>query len=891
MNITLIEQGVKQVLLTSTPENFIFDLLLAYGKPKTSITRLAATGAMSYNLAKKQPGVVLWKGVVCYVRAQPGRAADAVAEYRDLPAILKHRPRLVVSTDFDRVVALDTKLGEQIDISYIELPNHFTFFLPWAGMEKSQHASDSPADVKAAEKMAKLYDIIAQDNYDPENPPDAESIHNLNVFLSRLLFCFFAEDTEIFASKLFCRSVEEHTSKDGSDLESYLKALFLVLNTEDRNGVPAYLQPFPYVNGGLFAEDRPVPKFSARSRDLLIKCGFDLNWSEINPDIFGSMIQAVVDVEQRSSMGMHYTNVANIMKVIDPLFLHDLKVELEGSRRSEKRLRDLLQRLPTINVFDPACGSGNFLIIAYKEIRRLEMEVLAQLQELTGQEDFGLSAIQLSQFYGIELDDFAHEVALLSMWLAEHQMNQAFLARFGRAAPPLPLKPSGNIVCDNATAVEWSTICPHDANKLIFVIGNPPYLGARNQDEDQKRDLCEVFDGHPDYKDSDYVAVWILKASDYIKGTSAKFAFVSTSSICQGEQVSYIWPRVLARGLEIEFAHQPFKWSNRAKKNAGVSCVVVGVRRVSKGPKFLFNLDTRATVANISPYLIPGTDTCVARTSEITSGLPRMMIGSMARGKDLIMDEDAKDEIVRAYPKSKELFKRLTGTDEFIKGEFRWCLWIEDEQLSLAMSVPPVRRRIEAVRKFREDSKAKTTNEYARIPHKFAQRCYEDRASIIVPATSSERREYIPIGYLEPGVVITNSANAIYDASTFVFGLVSSRIHIVWVRSIGGQLESRLRYAAEICYNTFPVPKYTAAQKRAIEVAALAVLDRREQYPDMSIEELYDPDTMPVDLRAAHVTLDEAVDKIFRPRAFSSDEDRLELLLALYEKTLETANA
>lgn len=891
MNITLIEQGVKQVLLTSTPEDFIFDLLLAYGKPKTSITRLAATGAMSYNLAKKQPGVVLWKGVVCYVRAQPGYAAAAVKEYRSLPAILKHKPRFIVSTDFDRVVALDTKLGEQIDISYIELPKHFTFFLPWAGMEKSQHASDSPADVKAAEKMAKLYDIIAEDNYDPANPPNAESIHNLNVFLSRLLFCFFAEDTDIFPSKLFCRSVEEHTSKDGSDLEDYLKALFLVLNTKDRDEVPPYLQEFPYVNGGLFAEERPVPKFSARSRDLLIKCGFDLNWSEINPDIFGSMIQAVIDVEQRSSMGMHYTSVQNIMKVIDPLFLYDLKVELEGSRRSEKRLRDLLQRLPNIRVFDPACGSGNFLIIAYKELRRLEMEVLAQLQELTGQEDFGLSAIQLAQFYGIELDDFAHEVALLSMWLAEHQMNQAFLARFGRCAPPLPLKPSGNIVCDNAARVDWATVCPHDAQKSIFLIGNPPYLGARNQDEDQKQDLRDVFDGHPDYKDSDYVAAWILKASDYIAGTSAKFAFVTTSSVCQGEQVAYIWPRVLAHGLEIEFAHQPFKWSNRAKKNAGVSCVVVGVRRVSKAPKFIFNADTRATVANISPYLIPGTDTCVARTSEIISGLPKMMIGSMARGKDLIMYEDAKDDIVRAYPQSEELFKRLTGTDEFIKGEFRWCLWIEDEQLPLAMSIPPVKRRIDAVRKFREDSKAKTTNEYAKIPHKFAQRCYEERPSIVVPATSSERREYIPIGYLEPGVVITNSANAIYDASTFVFGLVSSRIHIVWVRSIGGQLESRLRYAPEICYNTFPVPKYTSVQKRAVEVAALAVLDRREQYPDMSIEDLYDPDTMPVDLRAAHVALDQAVDKIFRSRPFTSDEDRLELLLALYEKTLETADA
>lgn len=891
MNITLIEQGVKQVLLTSAPEDFIFDLLLAYGKPKTSITRLAATGAMSYNLAKKQPGVVLWKGVVCYVRAQPGYAAAAVEEYRSLPAILKHKPRFVVSTDFDRVVAFDTKLGEQIDIFYIELPKHFTFFLPWAGMEKSQHASDSPADVKAAEKMAKLYDIIAEDNYDPASPPNAESVHNLNVFLSRLLFCFFAEDTEIFASKLFCRSVEEHTSKDGSDLEAYLKALFLALNTKDRDEVPTYLRDFPYVNGGLFAEDRPVPKLSARSRDLLIKCGFDLNWSEINPDIFGSMIQAVVDVEQRSSMGMHYTSVQNIMKVIDPLFLYDLKVELESSRRSERRLRDLLQRLPNMRVFDPACGSGNFLIIAYKEIRRLEMEVLAQLQDLTAQEDFGLSAIQLSQFYGIELDDFAHEVALLSMWLAEHQMNQAFLARFGRCAPPLPLKPSGNIICNNAARVDWATVCPHDAQKSTFLIGNPPYLGARNQDEGQKLDLSAAFDGHPDYKDSDYVAVWILKAAKYIQGTDIRFAFVTTSSVCQGEQVSYIWPRVLARGLEIEFAHQPFKWTNRAKKNAGVSCVVVGVRRVSKGPKFIFNADTRASVANISPYLIRGSDTCVARTSEISSDLPKMKLGNMARGKDLIMHADVRDEIVHAYPQAEALFKPLLGTDEFVTSKPRWCLWIEDDQLALANSIAPIRKRIEAIRTFREKSTAKTTNEYAKIPHKFAQRCHENRPSILVPKTSSERREYIPIGFLDAGIVISDAAFAIYEASPLVFGILCSRIHGMWVRSIGGQLESRLRYSAEICYNTFPLPKRTSIQKKAIEVAALRVLDRREQHSDMTVEELYDPDTMPPDLKAAHVALDEAVDRIYRARPFSSDEDRLELLLALYEKTLETADA
>jgi hypothetical protein len=512
------------------------------------------------------------------------------------------------------------------------------------------------------------------------------------------------------------------------------------------------------------------------------------------------------------------------------------------------------------------------------------MEIMNALALLTKQANFGLSGIQLSQFYGIELDDFAHEIAILSLWLAEHQMNLAFMKRFGRQAPTLPLKPSGNIHCENALTIDWKAVCPNN-ERTVYVLGNPPYLGARNQSEQQKAELSAVFDGHEDYKDSDYVSAWVLKGAAYIQGTESKFAFVTTNSICQGEQVFYIWPRIFALGLEIDFAHQSFKWSNRAKKNAGVTCVIVGVRQTSKKPKRLFNGDTVATVANIGPYLTAGTNVCVARTSECLSGLPEMMNGSMARdGGNLIMSAEQKDEILKHYPQARPLLKKLTGTNEFIKGEFRWCLWIEDEQLELAKSIPPVNTRIEAVRKFRTNSKAKTTNQYAKISHKFAQRCYREHTSIVIPYTTSERREYVPMGYLEPGVVITNLANAIYDASPFLFGLISSKIHMVWVRSIGGQLETRVRYSAEICYNTFPVPQISPLQKKSIEAAAMGVLSAREQHADMSIEELYDPDTMPTELREAHTVLDGVVDKVYRSKGFASDEDRLELLLTMYEE-------
>lgn len=884
MTIAQIAENVRQVLLTSTQQDFIYDLLSAYNKPKASITRLRSPGTGSYNQSKNA-NEVLWKNTVYYIASGKADLRGKLRAAQNNAQVQRNKPRFLIATDFDNILAIDTKSEEVLEIPFLELQTNFGFFLPWANFEKAIQVPDNPADVKAAEKMAKLFDMIKLDN--PAADPAAN--HNLNVFLSRLLFCFFAEDTEIFQKNLFTDRIQAQTSADGSDLSEYLATLFKTLNTPETEERPSYLADFPYVNGGLFANELPIPTFSRRSRSVLIECGAELNWSEINPDIFGSMIQAVVDTEQRSNMGMHYTSSQNIMKVIGPLFLSELYEEFERSKASSKRLNELLIRLSNIKVFDPACGSGNFLIIAYKELRKLEMEVFKQLAAINRQGDLRMSGIRLSQFYGIELDDFAHEVALLSLWLAEHQMNLVFRDSFGRTDPTLPLKPSGNIVCDNAARLEWRTVCDNRTEAPVYILGNPPYLGARNQSPEQKEDLRLVFEDHEDYKDSDYISTWILKAAKYISGQNSTFAFVSTNSICQGEQVSYIWPRVWECGLEIGFAHQSFKWSNSAKKNAGVTCVIVGVRNSSSQPKFLFVDDTKASVSNISPYLTAGSNICVARTSEILANdLPVMMIGSMARGKQLIMVESEKDAIVEAFPEARPLLKRLTGTDEFISGVFRWCMWIEDEQLELARSIPPIAKRIDAIYDFRIKSKAKTTNQYARIPHKFAQRNYKNQHSIVVPATSSERREYIPVGYLEPGVVITNSANAIYDASPFVFGVVSSRMHIAWVRSIGGQLETRLRYAPEIVYNTFPLPQVPDDQRRTVSDASLAVLAAREQYPDKNIEFLYDPDTMPLQLKEAHARLDREVDRCFRAKAFESDQDRLDFLFKLYEQMTET---
>lgn len=887
MNISQVEEKVKALVGNIDQAEFLFNLLDCYGKPKASITRLKMTGKGGYNLSK-QADEVLWKKQVYFKATESDQLLSVIDEMKHAESVTKHQPRFIIAINSTHLLAIDTKTQDTLDIPIAELNKKFDFFLPWAGLEKAQAQSENPADVKAAEKMAKLFDLLRDNNA----ANTAQEIHAQNVFLSRILFCYFAEDTGIFEPKLFTNHVASHTTEDGADLDDYLRKVFDVMDLEHRKGLPAYLTDFPYVNGGLFADKLAVPKFNKKSRAMLIECGSDLNWSEINPDIFGSMIQAVVDPSQRGNMGMHYTSVPNIMKVIEPLFLNELKEEFEKHYDSKAKLEQLLLRLEHLKIFDPACGSGNFLIIAYKELRQLEMAIFKRLQELSKDGIFPLSRIKLSQFYGIELDDFAHEVAILSLWLAEHQMNQKFKAIFGHCNPALPLKSSGNVIAKNAIQVDWEEFIAAKAENEVYLLGNPPYLGARNQELEQKADLAMVFEDHEEFKDSDYVCCWFIKAANYIAGKNAKYAFVATNSICQGEQVAYLWPRILGYGLEVDFAYTSFKWSNFAKNNAGVTCVIVGVRNIADKAKLLFNQDSYKIVKNINPYLIEGKNVFVRRTSDVLSNFPSMVIGCMARdGGNLILKPEERNSIVQDYPKSKPLFRKLYGTQEFIDGNPRECLWIEDEQLDLARSIPPIKARIDACYDFRVKSKAKTTNGYAKIAHKFAQRVQIKGGSIIVPATSSERREYIPIGYLDANVVITNSANVIYKQDSVLFGIVASKLHILWVRTVGGQLETRLRYSAEICYNTFPFPEINEKKKQLVSEKAMAIIAIREAYPEFSIEDLYDPDTMPADLKMAHQELDAVVEQCYQIKPFYSDTERMECLFKLYEKMMEAEHA
>jgi type I restriction-modification system DNA methylase subunit len=870
MNIAQIEENLQTLIKSFTKETFIFDLLLAYGSPKASISRLQNG---NLNLSKID-GEISWKKKVFF---KPVENADLHNEVTELAKQLKHEQRFAIVTDYKTLLAIDTKTQDKLDIELNELPKHFDFFLPWAGMEKAQHANENPADVKAAGKMAKLFDEIKKDN--PDNSP--EFIHGMNVFLSRLLFCFFAEDTNIFADGQFTNAIDSHTQTDGSDLHTYLNKLFEVLNTpeKERKDLATYLQAFPYVNGGLFRPPFQTPNFSRRSRQAIIDSG-ELQWKEINPDIFGSMFQAVVSVDQRGNLGQHYTSVPNIMKVIEPLFLNELYEAFEKAKGDKKKLNDLLLRISKIKIFDPACGSGNFLIIAYKELRKLEMKILKELGILA------FSNITLNNFYGIEIDDFAHEIAQLSLWLAEHQMNVEFFNQFGRTNPTLPLREAGHIIQGNACRLDWEQVCPKQEGDEIYVLGNPPYLGGKSQTKEQKEDMAITFNGIKNYKELDYIACWFLKAAKYINRKSC-FAFVSTSSINQGAQVIQLWPLIFNLNLEIYFAYLPFLWSNNAKSNAGVSVTIIGIQIKTEQKKILISKDLKSYVNNINAYLTSGDDLIVTQRLNSLSGLPQMITGnSPYENNNLRFDSTEKEIIINQYPQASVLIKKTLGADEYLNNIEKWCFWITDEMKDFALSIPLISERIEKTRQFRLTG-GDVARGIANRPHQFRYTHTAKNNQIIIPIVSSERREYIPIGYIGNDAIIISSAAAIYDTEPYVFSIISSKIHNCWVRINAGKLENRLRYLSALCWNTFPFPKISDVQKQELTQCALRILEVRENYTEKTIAQLYDPDKMPEGLREAHRLNDLAVERCYRSKPFESDEERLEYLFKLYEQMIE----
>jgi hypothetical protein len=881
MKSTEIKTNVQNVIDNSSKEEFIYDLLIAYGISKTSVTRLKKG---DYNFAKAD-GEILYKKKIFFKVEATDKLLSSIEEISKDEQILKHKPRFIILTDYKQIVAKDLKVNKlPLDIKLKELPNYFDFFLPLAGSEIYNAKNDDEADRNASYKMADLYDLLIEEN--PHIYNSKASIHNLNIFLSRLLFCFFSEDTEIFEENIFTNTLAQHTAENGKDTHTFLDNLFDRLNDKKTDRYPDYLAKFPYVNGGLFNDSISSPVFTTKARKTLIDLG-ELQWKDINPDIFGSMIQAVVIPEYRSDLGMHYTSVENILKLIKPLFLDELYEVFENAS-TINQLRTLIKRISKIKFFDPACGSGNFLIITYKEIRLLEIKILEKIIDLSPNPTLEFTQIQLSQFYGIEIDDFAHEMAILSLWLAEHQMNRVFedtLFDFGRSNPILPLKEAGQITHANATRTNWKEACPITKTDEVYIIGNPPYLGYGKQDKNQKEDMKIVFSSIKNYKKLDYIACWFYKATQYIISTKGKYAFVTTNSITQGEQIGLLWPLILNKEQEIEFAHQSFKWTNNAKGNAGVSVVIIGIRNNEIADKYLYNQNLKQSVKNISPYLTDTKNIIATKRTKPISSLPIMMKGSQPTdGGNLLLSQKEKDDLIYVCSSVKQIIKPFIGTKEFIDNIKKYCLWFDDEDLETLNNCEEIKKRLDSVTVMRLNSTKSATNKLASSPHRFGEIRYFKKEVIIVPIITSVRRNYIPCGILDKNNIVSNTAQAVYDFEPYIFGLISSKMMVVWVKAVGGKFKTDYIFSSSICYNTFPFPEISNKQKENLNLYVFAILDERAKHPSKTMGQMYNPDTMPKGLLKAHQELDTAIEQCYRLQPFKNNTERLEYLFKQYEE-------
>lgn len=874
----------------SYDRELIFDLLLAYGRSPGNLTRLRSGSASSLNVASDPTTEVAQKSVFYFKEFSNLSEAELIGAIETLsvqPAVVRFKTRFVIVTDYRLFLAKDIATGETLIIDIRDIAHHFTFFLPLAGMEKAQYTSESHADVKAAERMAKLFDELLKEN--PEATQTLQGRHSLNLFFTRLLFCFFAEDTSIFAEGQFTKAVSNLTLADGSDLHEFLGELFIALDTDSTADKPKRFADFPYVNGRLFTvkSGQTVPVFSKKARDLLVESG-KLQWGQINPDIFGSMFQAIVTPDQRADLGQHYTSVPNILKTIEPLFLDALKEEFDVGFDKEKKLEALLERIAHIRVFDPACGSGNFLTIAYKELRKLEHAILERLTEISPKHQllYAESRINVENFYGIELDDFAVEVAILSLWIAKHQMNQEFKQKFRIEIPLIPLNETGQVKRGNAVRIDWQAICPNDGRSEIYLIGNPPYAGARAQSKDQKADYEYAFGTRPYNKNLDYIALWFFLGAEYIRGTRAQLSFVTTNSVSQGEHVGLMFPMLWDMQLEIGYAYTSFKWENNARGSAGVTVAVINLRNLSSEKKFLFTGGISWEAKNINGYLADAENTYVTRrTKPLSIQLPPMTFGNMPRdGGNLLLTQSEKDELCKDFPRAARFIRRLYGSREFINDVARYCLWISANEADDAMAIPPIKARVERVREFRAHSQDEGAAQSAATPWSFREQKMGLHRALIVPGVSSERRAYIPMGFLGTDSVISNSAFAVYDAEPWVMALLASRMHMVWTRAVGGKLKTDYRYSNTIVYNNFPVPPLSKDLRAALSNKAMRVLDVREYHPEKTLAELYDPDLTPDNLRIAHDELDLAVDAAYRKARFESDEERLSHLFERYTK-------
>jgi hypothetical protein len=905
MNAVEIEEAVSELARQPFhPGEFPYAFLTAFGNKATTIKRLRTGNTNASDVS----GGVLQRNHIHMAVCPDGMVSKTIVALRESSKTASAKAKFVLATDGVSLEAEDLIGGEAITCVYADFAKHFGFFLPLAGISTIKEIKNNPFDVKATGRLNKLYVELLKDN--PEWAKDAKR-PALNQFIARLIFCFFAEDTGIFRSKQFTKTIEQMSDSQSGNTHEVLCELFraMDLKSEDREAfkVKNWANGFPYVNGGMFADVAECPKFSRIARSYLLAVG-NLEWDKINPDIFGSMIQAVADDDERSEIGMHYTSVPNILKVLNPLFLDDLRGHLQNADDNVRKLRNLRKRLSTIRVFDPACGSGNFLVIAYKEMRAIEHEIVRRTK------DDPKSSIKLENFFGVEIKSFAVEIARLSLLIAEFQCDVQYISQREARAMVLPLHRTGQVRVGNALELNWIEICPpvtkivaveHDLagptgrlaledNSLAesgepetYLCGNPPYMGGKGQSKEQKADLAVVFKDDGNFGELDYVAGWFGRAAQYADESNCIFAFVSTNSINQGAQVHQLWPKLYKRGLEISFAYEPFKWSNSAKSNAAVLCTIIGLRKKSAGEKKLYGVDNTVRSAQlIGPYLVTGHDVIVQQSLSPISELPPILTGnSPYDGGNLILMGEERVSLLASAPKAARFIRRLYGSADFISGEQRYCLWIGEHEINEALKFPAIAKRVANVREARLGG-GEVAQGLVAVPYRFRYAHTPRRQAIIIPRVSSERRDYLPAGLLDSNSIIADSAQAVYDPELWVFAIILSKLHLVWARTTSGKLKSDIRYSSALSYNTFPVPVLTNQNKAALSRCAEEILLAREGYFPRSVADLYDPDEMPEEVRRAHDVNDETVERIYIGRRFRNDTERLEKLFELYSKIM-----
>lgn len=909
MNAVEIEQTITD--LAEQPfdrANFPYAFLEAFGNKETTIKRLRA-GASN----KSDLGGVLQTSNIHILTCGPGQVPATLKALRESPATAKAKAKFVLATDGVDFEAEDVAGGETVTCAYKDFPDHFGFFLPLAGITTVRQITENSFDIRATSRLNRLYVELLKDN--PEWGSDARR-HDMNHFMARLIFCFFAEDTDIFTGRrLFTDTVGKMSAPDSSNTNEVISTLFCAMSAtnEERDAaeLPRWCRDFPYVNGGLFSGSMDVPRFSRIARSYLLHIG-SLDWTRINPDIFGSMIQAVAEDEERGALGMHYTSVPNILKVLNPLFLDDLRAKLEEAGDNARTLLNLRKRMARIRVFDPACGSGNFLVIAYKELRAIEAEINKRREEPDQR-----SEIPLTNFRGIEIRHFPAEIARLALVIAEYQCDVIYRGKKLALAQFLPLRDENWITHGNALRLDWVSVCPptgtgarvqgddlfntpleqtqidfENEGGETYICSNPPYKGSKWQSAEQKSDLAHAWSRHPHLsKTTDFVTGWIARYLDYSDAVpDAVAAFVSTNSICQGQQASEIWPAASERSVEIRFAHLPFKWSNLASHNAGVTVIIVGLGKKSARPKRLFDGELVRECSLLGPYLVPDMSKVVDKLNAPIGPQYKMLFGNMPRdGGHLFLTSGEAAELM-AREETAQFVRRFVGADELIAGKPRYCLWIEDRDAKRAEDDSFVAERLRLVSDSRRKSPASSTRDFAVRPHRFVQiGGVAERDAIFVAGVSSENRDYLPCDLLSAAHIASNKCFAIYDAPLWNMALIASRLHWVWIATVCVRLEMRFSYSNTLGWNTFPVPPLTDKNKADLTRCAEDILLAREHHFPATIAGLYDPETMPKDLRQAHERNDEVLERIYIGRRFKNDTERLEKLFDFYTKMVAAA--